>query len=387
MKTYRSWKKLLTLLLAAGLVCCGGCHDTESPSLSSDDDTVSDTGELSSHTPLDPAADGIGKTLWICPRAISNDNPYVTDSFIDQLTDAGRWPELLAHTAVLKLYIQQLYTTPEADLKRLADFISAQNLQVAVELGGVRCAPAGTDPALLGEAAALEEYRHLAVFIAQGGRVDYITTDHALAEGMAGRNPLFENMTMREMMDQQMAYYNYMLARIPDLRVGAIESLGYFQVKGDRQYQATDPTLPTIDFETYFNTLLDAADDAGVTIDHFHIDFGYHDVKHDNGYGRILAVEDYVQSKGVHCGFIAGNAYHTGMAYPAEDEDAALRSAARNTAKYYDGYRKAGGHSDTLVFQRWQQYPILVGDESDPLTCMGIFHTLLHLAAGEELSE
>lgn len=57
-----------------------------------------------------------------------------------------------------------------------------------------------------------------------------------------------------------------------------------------------------------------------MTIDHFHVDFGLHDIEHDGDYGRVLAVEDFCHANSVDMGFIAGNAFHKSRQYPVPDD-------------------------------------------------------------------
>lgn len=342
-----------------------------------------DSSDVSGETQSQPISKPVkpeGKNMiWLAPKSIDYTTGMVMDDFVDKITDASNWSTLLQQTRVLKLYIQQLYTTPEADLKRIADFVREQGLLVAVELGGIRVAPQGSLPNRIGVVAAAVEYRHLKTFIDNGGRVDYITTDHALAANITGRTADFPQLDMEGLMRQQMEYYRYMTERIPQLKVGAIESLGFFWIKaGDRQYQFTDSTLPIrVDFEVYLSEMVRIAKEYSITLDHFHIDFGYHDVKYDKGYGRILATEDYIHSLGLDSGFIAANAFHAALDYPTSNEAAADRSAYEETLEYFEGYIKAGGHSDYLLFQRWQYYPIAVGTGQDKYTNMGIFKAML----------
>ena len=319
------------------------------------------------------------KTIWVCPKGIDFTTAHVPVDFTDTVTDEACWPTVLPHTAVLKLYIQQLYSTPQEELERIGAFVQRNGLEVAVELGGARMAPAGTPGHLVGLMAAEREYPYLANFIHAGGRVDYIPTDHSLAENLTGRLVSYPDLDRQGLIRQQMVYYRYVMDKIPGLKVGAIESLGFFRIKGaDRQYEQTDPTLPIkLDFETYLTELVSLAKEYGITLDHFHIDFGYHEMLSDGGFGRHLATEDFVHSLGLDCGFIAANAFHEKMDWPAADVAEANRSARERTLKYFEGYMLAGGHSDYLVFQRWQQYPYVTGPETEKYSCLGIFKGLV----------
>jgi len=317
--------------------------------------------------------------IWLCSKATDFETGRVQDDFTDHITNKDYWPELLKHTRVLKLYIQQLYTTPNEQLIRIADFVRENDLLVAVELGGVRMAPTGTPIEQVAPMAVYAEYRHLKNFIDLGGRVDYITTDHALAAQITGRIDLFNGATMQQLMEQHALYYKIMQKRIPGLKVGAIESLGYFWVKSETyQYSPTDPTLGRVDFENYLSEFIRITKENGVTLDHFHIDFGLQDIMYDAGYGRVLAVEDFCHANDVDVGFIAANAYHKSMEFVPDDQVAAVsKEAAERALKYFEGYQKAGGTCDYFIFQRWQPYPIEVGSESEPYTNLGIFKSML----------
>ena len=362
----------MALLLTA---CSEGAVDSNSSSCGVSEEPQSKQDSTSKFGELKPE---VKNMIWLAPKSIDYSTGMVMDDFVDKLTDASNWPTLLAQTRVLKLYIQQIYTTPEEDLHRIADFVREQGLLVAVELGGVRVAPQDTALDQIGVTAAAAEYRHLKTFIEEGGRVDYITTDHALAANLTGRTADFPQLDMEGYMRQQMEYYRFMLERIPGLKVGAIESLGFFWIKvADKQYQSTDSTLERLDFEVYLSEMVRIAKEYAISLDHFHIDFGMQDVKYDGGYDRILATEDYIHSLGMDSGFIAANAFHTAMDYPAADEEAASLSAYKRTIEYFDGYMQAGGRSDYLLFQRWQHYPIGIGTESEPYSSMGIFKAML----------
>jgi hypothetical protein len=174
-----------------------------------------------------------------------------------------------------------------------------------------------------------------------------------------------------------MEYFKYMQVQIPGLKVGTIESLGFFWVLSNRQYQATDKNLNRVDFESFMDMYTSVAEQHGIVLDHFHTDFGMHDVQYDQGYGRILAVENYLKSKNVNSGFIGTNAFHEGRQTPDSDPQAASISAAQRTIKYFEDYIKAGGAADDLILQRWQPYPTQLGSDIEPYTQMGIFNSII----------
>ena len=131
---------------------------------------------------------------------------------------------------------------------------------------------------------------------------------------------------------------------------------------------------------------MEAAEKANIPLDHYHIDFGMHDVEADGAseqrldYGRILRVEEYIQERGLSAGFIAANAFSSmeTEARAAEDPKPACESAAERTQRYFEGYRQAGGHSDYLILQRWQPHPAELGENEDtPLSQLAILKSIV----------
>lgn len=331
----------------------------------------------------------VSDQIWVCPLPMDlTHKSRIMPDFVPIIVQKENWPEVFGRTAVYKTYIEALGKFSDEELAALGRFVRENDLPVAVELGGIRMAamrPEVADTAIGIESAKIE-WPVLERFIRLGGRVEYITTDHALAEMMTGRNK--RRTLPREMLfDQMMLYFRFMREKIPGLRCGAIESLGFFTVEGTngRQYEQLDASLTRVGFEEYFDGYLAAAERAGVPIDHFHIDFGMQDVEADGGpsgldYGRVISVETYVQEKGVHAGFIAANAFSFPMTLTeaVEDWQGACRSAAERTQRYFEGYMRSGGRSDYLILQRWQPYPIAVGENEDvPNSQLSIFKSLV----------
>jgi len=331
--------------------------------------------------------------IWVGPTPFRVGG--MRDDYVDMLTDKSKWSTVFEKTSTIKLYIEYLYRASEDDLRRIAEFVKKNELAVAVEVGGIRMTPAGTPGHSLGAEAARAEYAHLAKFIRLGGHVNYISTDHSMAVSLTGLPGdasgfylNYPDFTMQDFMVQQIEYFKFMQGKIPGLKCGAIESLGFFWVKGDKQYQATRPDLTRLDFEHYFSEYVRIAKEMDFELDHFHIDFGMHDVEHDGGglgtphYGRVIAVEEYVKSKGVKAGFIIANCFHDFAKYgppgqPVSDADGADRSASERTLEYFEKYMQADNKSDTLIFQRWQYYPRKTGDEHEPYSDFGIFKAMV----------
>ncbi len=312
---------------------------------------------------------------------------------------------MLDHADVFKTYLMILPPWPLAgksrpeltndDLKRLIAIIKTHRLKVAFETGGLRLRPwlAGREDQA-GELQAQSELRLLRRWLQAGGPIDYLTTDHAVMMNMRGvgfPGPGLDpnrssKMTVEELIGELVDYFEQIHRQIPHARFGVIESLGYFNVTAPdgRQYPHTDLQLPQWEFSSFFDHLLAAITQRGLELDHFHIDFGWEGVHYDGrrqgrlDFGRVLAVESYVQSKGVKAGVII-NAFHDRAATEITPSEAD-RQAYQRTLAFFDGYRRAGGRADHLVIQTWQPYPHRTGPEDEPYTVLNIARDILRRA-------
>jgi hypothetical protein len=303
---------------------------------------------------------------------------------------------------VLKSYIMVLPDSPvpgkalpelpDEQMQALARFTREHGLKVAFEVGGVRGAEGVADDQL-GEVTAASELTHLRRWVRAGGTIDYLTVDHAVtlnagtqyvSPGQPGERRLTIDQGIHELVD----YFEIMHRELPGTRFGDIESLGYFEVEGlnGKHYSRTVPMLPPWDFGEYLDKLLAAMKERGLTLDHFHIDFGYEGVQHDGGgqgkldCGRVLAVVEAAQARGLRAGVIV-NAFHDQSVKDPESL-AASRSAIEHTRRYLEAYLAAGGKADTLVLQTWMPYPDRTGPETDPDTVLGMDRMLLGMIDG-----
>lgn len=337
-----------------------------------------------------------GARVWIGPMAFVAGREVRPD-FVGTLTDASRWPTTLARAQVFKSYIMLLPPDPlpdhpspqvsDQEMRRLIGFLRAHRLQTAFEVGGIRLAPT-TASDLAGETTAESELAHLARWSRLGGSVDYLTTDHAVMLNVGAHyvdpvgNP-DTKMTLEQGTAELVDYYAAVRQRFPSVRLGAIESLGFFEVSGAscRGFARTVPALPLWRFEGYLDGLVSAMRRRGLRLDHFHIDFGYEGAVHDGrgspDVGRILAVIAAVRARGVRAGVIV-NAFHDGMS-PGTPAATAARQARENTLRFYRAFLGQGGDADDLVIQTWQPHPARTGPESDPDTVLGVARSILEL--------
>ena len=108
-------------------------------------------------------------------------------------------------------------------------------------------------------------------------------------------------------------------AAFPDVKIGMIESLGYFSITGGdgHAYQTTSPAdIYPIDFKEFMEVMQQKLAAVNIELDHFHIDYSYQDCVFDAGkrgrkgldYNRAIGAEKIIKSMGVQSGIIV-NAY------------------------------------------------------------------------------
>jgi hypothetical protein len=322
------------------------------------------------------------------------------DDFFPIVSDPSKWSTVLADANVFKSYIMVLPNVPvpgktapelsDAQLRQLATLFRERGLKVAFEVGGLRMGPDKPRKGEWGRRVAAGEFTHLKRWLDAGGTIDYLTTDHAVMMNLGHR--CYEGtdcgLTLDETLEELAVYFEEMARRIPGVRFGCIESLGFFHVKAPdgTEYPRTVPKLPVWHFEDYFDALLAAMERHHLTLDHFHIDFGFEGVAADArrlkkggpDFGRVLGVESYVQSKGVNVGPII-NAFHD-RSVENPDPAVASKQAYERTLQFFSAYVAAGGKADQLIVQTWQPFPDRTGPEDQP-------HTILNTARDVVRSE
>jgi len=343
--------------------------------------------------------DGIAADrVWIGPMPFKGKR-LLRDDYFGTLTDASKWPTVLSRAQVFKSYIMVLPSVPvpgksepelsDARMKQLAAFMREHGLEVAFEVGGLRMGKDKPVKGKWGKRVAAGEFRHLKRWLDAGGSIDYLSTDHAVMTNLGHRcyQGTDCGLTLEETIEEQVSYFEAMSKRIPGVKLGAIESLGFFHVEGldGRKYPRTVKKLPVWRFEEYFDTLVAAMTRRGLTLDHFHIDYGFDGVHHEGrrrrlpgaDFGRVLAVERYVQSKGVKAGVIV-NAFHD-RKVQQPDPAAASRQARDRTEHFFSDYLAAGGCAEHIVIQTWHPFPERTGPEDAAHTVLGIARDVLLL--------
>lgn len=355
---------------------------------------------------LTASADSSSDRIWVGPMPFVEGRDLRPD-WTGNLLDESNWASILKQADVFKSYLMVLpedhcagKTTPELtdeQMLQLINLLRKHEIKVAFEVGGLRnSTEIGGEQA--GEKYAEFELRHLRRWKKLGGQIDYITTDHAVMMNIRGcgfPGPGVDpnrawKMTVQELSNELADYFAVLHKEIPEAKFGVIESLGFFHIHdiAGYEYSRTDPYLPVMWFEQYFDDLLAAMRERDLVLDHFHIDYGWEGVQYDGhlkktlDFGRVLGVERFVQSRGVKSGVIF-NAFHdTAIADP--DPVVASHEACERTLEFTRGYLAAKGNSNHIVIQSWQPYPDKTGCETEPETNLGLIRNVMALVTPEK---
>jgi len=330
----------------------------------------------------------------VCPRMFDveqNPGKWIwteREDYLPTVSNTSNWATVLSQTNCIKFYITPLtgnglYDNDSRQL--LADLVQETGLEVLVEIGGSRAAggiPKNGDQA--GEKAAIHAQNLLQKWLdTPGARLDAITTDHAMMWYVREMTPQQIDLLIQEHLD----YIEAMQKWKPGLKVGFIESLGYFKF-AEGGYRQLD-VLPFFEFTTFMTELMTDANKRGIVIDHFDIDFGLKGIVRDSyganqfhrwnetenlDYGRILKAEQVCRELGLNVGVIfnellSGDLYDLGEYATLKEADA---DCALRNIEFIKGYFEAGGRPNRLIFQSWTMNPTRTGPESDPDSFMGI---------------
>jgi hypothetical protein len=114
----------------------------------------------------------------------------VRPDFGPTLANERAWIGVLVQADVFKSYIMILPAVPDSgkntaelsdtELRAIIRVIRSRRLKTAFEVGGLRQGPEPVRRGEWGRQVAQGELIHLRRWLAAGGRIDYLTTDHAL---------------------------------------------------------------------------------------------------------------------------------------------------------------------------------------------------------------
>lgn len=358
------------------------------------------------------SADAEEPYVVVCPRMFvcdTSQQPWTwsqVKEYIPVLTDTSKWKSVHRRTDSLKFYINpltndKLHKDGSAYRKKLARLVKGTGLDVCIEVGGSRDGggtPRRGDQA--GEFSARKDKMRLQKWLdTPGARLDAIVTDHSMMWYIREQKAEDVPLLIQEYVD----YVVEMKKWRPGLKVGMIESLGYFKmVRKGKTYPQTDKRLFPLEFRSFLKQVLAEAKKKNVSIDFFDVDFGFVAVSGDSrrgkkgwdprkdpvDYGRILGAEEICRELGVDIGVIFNDRLNTDgfkrMGIKTIKE-ADIECGKRNV-KFIKEYLAAGGKPERVVFQSWMTHPTLTGPETVEHSFMGITKRQLD-AAGAFLKE
>lgn len=258
--------------------------------------------------------------------------------WLECLTSEEAWGELLPKTDVIRLYLntfpgfrvvtaygqEETLRVTDEQLDALIRFVQKHGKKVAFETGGLRPVEESDVAAGWGRKYAHFEWEiGLERWVRHGGRIDYITTEHAIFSNMEYmlHTPQLpggsSKRLLRYLISQQAAYFDEMHRLLPQTAFGCFEALRYFEIDPDRY--VSDLEWLKISFGEYLEMLLHEMAQYHLTLDHYHYFNDMDSIRADTelncgtcigrdgqfayDFGRIAAVEKLLKQKGIRTGY------------------------------------------------------------------------------------
>ena len=348
--------------------------------------------------------------VWYSPQFVDVSSKTAPADFFRMVNAPDTaWPKLASRTSAFKLKMWPLdgANCNDTQLAGMAAAINSHGMKTGLEIGGARWGGARCDVASQLRYAAMEQ-KTVSRWMSLGGRVDSITTDHALTWdirhelAIAPCEPPVPMSVRIDAVAQVFASWRTFFGA--NVSMGFIESLGYWDIVGPDGTNFTNvaPTrlnnisgwIPTLAEVT--DRLLDTAKRYNPTpeiplLDHYQIDYGMDGAEQDTlrygtvppvgiNYGRILGAEAVMEARGLRTGVILNaNAAHQrtfaptppGCLVGCNPEFTPSHSAAVRTLNVTRGYMaQPGRRSQHALLEQWQAFPNRTGPETEPDTGM-----------------
>lgn len=321
--------------------------------------------------------------VWLCAG----------DRILELLQPGAEWPFAKQHLTGIKVYVGQLYgkrsETKEQTTERLrplARFVRANNLRVAVELGG--CLDFSTMDDSAGEWSARHELAALANFYAAGGQVDYLDLDGPIRRLMHPENRRdgrrFESIdkAANELVDSLRLHR----AAHPDIEYWLLTNFPNWGWRGDVSYHARGPQRQDYgDYDQVVRIVLEklcAADIPldGVTVDNpydylvgEHFSVKLPDSKSVNWLARVRSYETFAREQGLTFNLIV-NSERGGQ----ESDERFFR----DTVAMVDTYQGAGGRPTRWFVQSWYPHPKQMLPETAPHSMTALVKAVIERVRG-----
>ena len=304
--------------------------------------------------------------------------------------DTESWKEGLSKITGIKHYMNEFNTLWGFDLQKMVNITNENCLKTCVEIGGARTANYRDSWSKTGEKAAESELALFNNWTKLGGTIEYFTGDHAIMMNLHSVDDYTKGLYY-QLIREQMKYFKKLRESFPDAKFGLIESLGYFDLTTPEgyQYKQTARLSDIWDFEEFLDDVLDMADEIGVTIDHFDLDFGINGCEYDaknrfgDGYkegmldfGRVYAAQQYCRERGIAVG-ICFNDYIRNRAQQGVEDEVYNKLAHDNYVKYFNEYQQGRELPDKALIQCWDKWPVEVGPETKENTYLNTLKDVL----------
>lgn len=330
----------------------------------------------------------------------------------------ARWPTVQQNLDTLQFAINAVaFLIPQDDLKQLAALLQRNRIRISVECGYFDWEPTQTDfdapnpkPITdrvhkavtrgIGRRTARVELAKIKPLLDAGGVPDYLVLDgpvrrmihpgadtgrippHGVAEGLA---------TADEAIEEMIEYMREWRARFPEIRFLPLTNFPNWGWKGGPAYWASGPdAMYWGDYHPVIQKILTQTRAAnmpvaGIVIDNpFEYTMGVmpvgppwpkpaKDPKETDWLARLLDLERTIRAHGVDVSLIVNS--QTG----GHESDEAFR---RETLRYLETYRQAGGQARRYVFQSWYKHPERMEPEDDPNTMTGMLREALRVVKG-----
>ncbi len=289
--------------------------------------------------------------LWISPSG-------KVPNYWELFKNPHAWPTVQETIDVFSMHVNRFKLNTPFDtvaVQQAIRLFNARDILVAFEVGGLRPFSGCDDRA--GEKHAALEGSQMAIWLAQGGRIDLITMDSAIntmiANGKKGNCGWTVTRAAHEMVD----YMEAIRAMLPDVQFGLIEPVPWYSVGSFPSH----PGNHYGDLPAVLDTVLTVVQERGETLDYFYADspYDYSDNSETRGWLKLKAVEDYVREKGLRFGLV----YNSSIGGNTSDQ-----LFYEQTLDGWVKYAAVGGQPDIVGVWSWYPHPSESYPEDQPYT-------------------
>jgi len=281
--------------------------------------------------------------LWISPNLSA-------EGFRDLFAEDSPWPQARGAVDVFSTHENFLGGRRDSLENLIVPFIERTGIQMALEVGGLRSHNLhGAAVDQVGELTAADELLKIENIYRVGGEVSILQMDspigYTLATGGDTICAFDPPASARETAD----YMEAVLAVHPDMRFALIEPVPWYHVGDYPAYPGQDRG----DLGEILQTFLDTLDARGLTLDAFHADcpYNYTNYERYNGWGKLRALETWVEERGIRFGLIY-NDEQAGQGGRGSDSLYCTR-----TLDYFTAYADLGGSPENLLIMSWYPRP------------------------------